>query len=205
MENIYKHLGLKTDPESFKVQYNHNNRFFLDEIRRQPTEAAFTNRVIRTSGFLVAFANHGPDYFVGNSGKAVPELKHWSDIAYLQWTDPAVVAAPGSGELKYVLRYAIENDATISIFNKILEQYRQAGKKVKDWEPKWTGVDFAADSKQAQALLGTPNGYGVAWLLIQHKDKKLLGHKTVEKVTLFYTDREKRLSQPSLLFHLKDV
>jgi hypothetical protein len=41
--------------------------------------------------------------------------------------------------------------------------------------------------------------------LIQHKNKKLLGHKTVCKMTLFFTDNAERGIQPSLLFHLKDV
>jgi hypothetical protein len=41
--------------------------------------------------------------------------------------------------------------------------------------------------------------------LIEHKDKKLLGHKTVDSVTLFFTDNAERGSQPSLLFHLVDV
>jgi hypothetical protein len=190
LDEIYKHLGLKTVQEAFVVIYNQNNRFFLNEAEQGSKDARSTNIVNRTRGFLVAFENHGLNYMIGNSGKAVPDLKHWSDIAYLKWTDPIATVAPESGELKYVLRNAIGNGDTTNIINKVLHQYQQTAKKNKDWEPKWSGIDFPADSEQAQALIGTPNGHGVTWLLIQHKDKKLLGHKAVEKVILFYADKE---------------
>ena len=129
LDKIYKHLRLKTDQEAFVVIYNQNNKFFLNGAEQGSTDAKFTNIVNHTNGFLVAFENHGPNYIVGNSRKAVPDLKHWSNIAYLQWTDPIAATAPGSGELKYVLRNAIENGDTISIINKILNQYRQTAKK----------------------------------------------------------------------------
>ena len=129
LDEIYKHLRLKTDQEAFAVRYNQKNRFFLNGAEQGSTDAKFTNSVNHTNGFIVAFENHGPNYIVGNSGKAVPDLKHWPDIAYLQCTDPIATTVPGSDELKYVLRNAIENGDTISIINKILNQYRQTAKK----------------------------------------------------------------------------
>ena len=205
LDVIYRHFGLRTNQDAFEVIYNHNNRFELKGALKNPTDARFINHINRTTGFLVAFENHGPAYMIGNSSKAVPDLKHWSDIAWLQWTDPTATAAAGSGELKYVLRNAIENKDTLNIIDRIIGGYREENNKENKWVPNWPGIDFAADSMRAQALLGTPNGHGVAWLLIEHKDKKLLGHKTVNKVTLFFTDNDERGSQPSLLFHIEDV
>jgi hypothetical protein len=211
LDEIYVHLGLPTNQKGFEVIYSHNNRFFLNGAQKDSTDAQFINHINRTNGFLVAFENHGPAHMVADSGKAVPELKHWSDVAYLQWTDPIATAAPGSGELRYVLRNAIEDRDTLDVIDKIMDEYRCVNKKDKKdekgerWEPEWPGIEFETDSKQLQALLGTPNGHGVAWLLIQHKNKKLLGHETVCKLTLFFTDNAERSIQPSLLFHLKDV
>jgi hypothetical protein len=205
MNLIYMDLGLRTNQQAFEVIYNHNNRFELNGALKDSTDAQFINQINRTNGFLVAFENHGPAYMIGNSGKAVPDLKHWSDIAWLQWTDPTATAAAGSGELKYVLRNAIENKDTLNIIDRILGGYREEKNKENMWVPNWPGIDFAADSMRAQALLGTPNGHGVVWLLIEHRGKKLLGHKTVDKVTLFFTDNDERGNQPSLLFHLEDV
>jgi hypothetical protein len=89
---------------------------------------------------------------VADSGKAVPELKHWSDVAYLQWTDPIATAAPGSGELRYVLRNAIENGDTLNVIDKIMDEYRRVNKKDKKdengekWEPEWPGIEFGTSS-----------------------------------------------------------
>jgi hypothetical protein len=205
LDEIYNHLGLRTGQKAFEVTYNHNNRFILNGAQKGSTDAHLSNQVNCTNGFLAAFENYGPVYMVGFSGKAVPELKYWSDIACLQCTDQIATAAPGSGELKYVIRNAIENKDTLNIIDIILNECGTVNKKDEEWELEWPGIDFGMDSELLQALLGTSNGHGVAWLLIQHKNEKLLGHKTVDKVTLFFTRNAERGSQPSLLFHIRDV
>ena len=55
------------------------------------------------------------------------------------------------------------------------------------------------ETEEGKALLGTPNGSGIAWLLAQHR--KQLGDKAVKKVQLWYSIT----SAPNLLFHIKDV
>jgi hypothetical protein len=47
----------------------------------------------------------------------------------------------------------------------------------------WPGREYHADSEEGRALLGTPNASSDAYMLIQHK--KHLGHKTVNKITVF--------------------
>jgi hypothetical protein len=73
--------------------------------------------------------------------------------------------------------------------------------------PVFPGISWYTDqNEEAAALLGTPNGSGVAWLLIQHKAQ--LGHKIVDKVTLVYNDRSPpkvNTTIPSLIFELHDV
>jgi len=62
------------------------------------------------------------------------------------------------------------------------------------------------DNAEALALLGTPNGTGVAWLLSQYQ--KELGHKVVKNVTLFWERSaikdEGFKTLPSLVFRLMD-
>jgi hypothetical protein len=152
LDEIYVHLGLPTNQKAFEVIYSHNNRFFLNGAQKDSTDAQFINHINRTNDFLVAFENHGPAHMVADSGKAVPELKHWSDVAYLQWTDPIATAAPGSGELRYVLRNAIENGDTLNVIDKIMDEYRRVNKKDKKdengekWEPEWPGIEFGTSS-----------------------------------------------------------
>lgn len=124
----------------------------------------------------------------------VPDLKHWSDIAYLQWTDPSI--SQGTRELKFVLRSRIENKDTMSVVERIVRDCggSATGQRSFTW-------DMQRD--EAKALLGTPNGSGVAWLLAQHKEQ--LGHKTVDEVTLFWDEECSLTGPPSLLFQLGDV
>jgi hypothetical protein len=75
------------------------------------------------------------------------------------------------------------------------------------------------DTEEAQALLGSVNGSGIGWLLIEHKQQ--LGIKTVKQVTLFYHGWHDDTFEPSwqddtseniyedktyrLLFKLEDI
>jgi hypothetical protein len=117
----------------------------------------------------------------------VPALKFWSDVVYLQWK---MHSSPES-TLKYVLRHNIMNPVTASIVEAI-----NIANSTTTLE--WPGTSYAATSEEGQALLGTPNGSGVAYLLVQHKQE--LGRKTIEKITVF---SEVRLLM--LLFHIVDV
>lgn len=49
--------------------------------------------------------------------------------------------------------------------------------------PHWPGKTFDMVSEAGKVLLGSPNGRGVAWFLLQHK--RAFGFKTVERVVVF--------------------
>jgi len=61
------------------------------------------------------------------------------------------------------------------------------------------------DSEEGKAILGTPNGAGVAWLLIQRKQE--LGHRTIKDVTVFWAEYEENNPGdcPSLLFRIEEI
>jgi hypothetical protein len=58
---------------------------------------------------------------------------------------------------------------------------------------------YKVDTWDAQALLGTPNGKGVAWLVAQRRRE--LGSMCVEWVVIFFTNSE-NWEKPNLLFGL---
>ncbi|KAF2826952.1 hypothetical protein CC86DRAFT_249085, partial [Ophiobolus disseminans] len=137
--------------------------------------AEFESIIERSTGLFIATSNITPAYMVSRLGcpnMKVPELNHWSDIAYLQWTNgmPHVVA-----DLKAIVRLNIENVNTISVIDRIKADL---SKKLGVF------LDANLETEQAKALLGTPNGAGGAWLLSQHQRE--LGHKVVGQVTLFW-------------------
>jgi hypothetical protein len=68
------------------------------------------------------------------------------------------------------------------VLNKIISKHGQFT------YDKWPGVTFSMESEEGKAILGTPNGCGVAFMLIQHG--KALGEKRIEKVTLFHAAKQ---------------
>jgi hypothetical protein len=146
------------------------------------SKALFASTINREYGILIAEANFGPrDRWEGAGVPILPLLQHWSDVAYLQWTPP--YCQPNNTELNYVLRSSIRNHNTVLLVQHIMRDYRHSTNQTASWLPSGPrGLNFDVNTEQAEALLGTPNGSGVAWLLIQHKGP--LGHKVAEKITL---------------------
>ena len=172
------------------------------------TQAEFVSIIDRAKGLLIAARNHSPSSQVAETkldGSPLPELQHWSDMAYLQWTDPRLQTLPG--DLKDVIRSRIENETTIAVIERIIagRGYREGFKTPGCYYPDAAGLSWGMETEEAKALLGTPNGSGVARLLVQHK--RQFGWKVVESVTLFWdaVDRGYPSTHPSLLFRLKDV
>jgi hypothetical protein len=200
---FFEALGMNPSESATEILDRHNRLSSIHGAMASATDAEFKNVMDYENGLLIAWANHSPDYLVGSSGGAVPELKHWSDMAYLQWCDPKVSRCENS-ELKYVLRHEIQNKGTLAIMRRIEDEYRRVNGMEDGWKPVWPGITLEADSAESKALLGTPNGHGVAWLLIQHK--RQLGHMAVGKITVFLCDpTEPGCRSSSLLFHLNKI
>jgi hypothetical protein len=68
----------------------------------------------------------------------------------------------------------MDNDKTKSVI-KILNGERR--------HLPWPGLTFPMTELPGLAMLGTPNGYGVAWLLIQHRAQ--FGRRTIESVKVW--------------------
>lgn len=161
-------------------------------------------------------------------GERYPRLMHWSDIAYLQILSqsnvdtighrmplgavlPRLEAVKG---LKYVIRSGIENIDTNIVVHEIIQRYNggacsydTAGQRFDAGCPHcshkipWPGMTFEMGSEEMLALLGTPNGCGVAWLLAQHGE--FVG-KTIGRVRL-WSDLKKHPLTPNLLFYMEDA
>jgi hypothetical protein len=86
-------------------------------------------------------------------GDLLPELKYWSDADYLYWAQ----LADDTDVLKYVVRLGVANKATLTIISEILNRHPDLGPF-----PIWPGIQLDIETDQANALLGTPNGAGVA-------------------------------------------
>jgi hypothetical protein len=114
----------------------------------------------------------------------------------LQWQNAAGNA--NVGRLKYIFRATITNTDTQNI---VTEALSRTGRTLGNWDNR---VEFSMFTKEGLAILGTPNGSGVAWFLINHKAQ--MGVKTIGSVFVWAEDPSQigdRLER-SLLFTIVD-
>jgi hypothetical protein len=117
--------------------------------------------------------------------KILPDIKAWSDVTFVEWQTQAQNANQDVKQLKYVFRYQIANKEATKIIKAI------AGSLL---TLQWPGVTFpmtnedGSPNENGRAILGTPNGLGVAYLLSTHKAQ--LGHKTIESVHVWSKRRD---------------
>ncbi|KAF2448498.1 hypothetical protein P171DRAFT_518017 [Karstenula rhodostoma CBS 690.94] len=174
----------------------HSQKDTVGDTEKTVSHAHFSQTVNRKEGVLIAVSNLKA---YPAPVKKTPQLKYWSDVAYLQLLGPsATFPTPSTTlNLKYIIRHGVANSITQSMVGHILDIH-DVGK------PVWPGIELSMDTDEGKAILSTPNGWGVAYLLAQHKAQ--LGLKTVDKVTIFYTYELSSISKlPSLVFWLRDL
>ncbi|KAH7077580.1 hypothetical protein BKA63DRAFT_551841 [Paraphoma chrysanthemicola] len=135
----------------------------LDRTYHCDAVAHFMQVVNPRAGLIVACDNASPaaaDSMHGRNGGSLPDLRFWSDVAFLQWKSRAAMFGL-TKNLKYVLRYQVMNHATnlaVAAINEI-----NGTKKLQ-----WPGITYDSASVEGNALLGTPTGSSIAYLLNVH-------------------------------------
>lgn len=87
--------------------------------------------------------------------------------------------------LRYVMRLMVMNEDTQDIVSEALRNDGIAS----GVPPAWPGHTFSPSNnggrglKAYQAVLGTPNISGVAWMLINHRDE--LNYRNIESITVW--------------------
>jgi hypothetical protein len=99
------------------------------------------------------------------------DVTRWSDVVFTEWQTQAHLDISG---LQYVFRLQMANDITMSVINTLNGHMSHLP---------WPGLTFPMTELQGLAILGTPNGFGVAWLLIQHRAQ--FGRRTIESVRVW--------------------
>lgn len=119
----------------------------------------------------------GSDFTISpeEANKRIPPLNRQSDVMWAVWK--AIARFPN--DLRYIGRDTITNDDTRGIMNDIFKK-GPMGKSVA-----WPGLTFEIDREEAQALLGTPNGLAIAYILADRA--KELGKRSLS-VTIFVAE-----------------
>ncbi|KAH7127228.1 hypothetical protein B0J11DRAFT_579636 [Dendryphion nanum] len=194
------------------VQAEHDNRFGpiplenqdydVDGRRYRSTGSYFKSAMNRMYGVVLLSSSYGPE----NEGQfrsppvpahELPLLKRLSDVVWGMWSQNA---GPNYiGNVRYFFRWSITNIAASQIIKRAL-----TGKKLVESYPcdSFQSTDPAPRDEAFYALLGSPNGLGVAYFLIQHKGT--LGVKYVHKIDVFGFDSVLVSNKPILVFHISD-
>ena len=161
-------------------------------------------------GAIFASNNRAPRAALDQSGRhEYPVISHWSDVAFLQWRSESRRYESQTGSLappiRYIFRCQIVNKKTRKVIENIVDEKRKAADQDTNIQVCYT---VSTSTPEGKALLATPNGAGVAYLLIQHKEQ--LGVKTITEIDIFLSSREEiyarsRSIDYSLRFHVSQV
>lgn len=119
-----------------------------------------------------------------------------SSVTFLEWQHEA--DANQLKDLRFILKLNIENAPTMNVIYQAVGGQNNLG----TWQNKAT---FSLEQDEGIALLGTPIGTGVGYILAQHKDQ--LGHRTVGQVYVWDQSASSRPRpdssiHPCLLFEI---
>jgi len=120
-----------------------------------------------------------------------PALAHTSDIMFALWKDEVKERGTNIGDLNYFLSVCIDNEVALRIID-------QVAKGDLSFYP---GLAFSTQEPEGKALLGTPNGVAIGYLLSQHKE--VMGLRYVDSVRVFKSDCHDHA--PCLMFHISKV
>jgi len=146
----------------------------------QPSGSRYANVFNTQGGLIAADENFNPKTSspeIEEQGLPYVQRKQWSDLTFLTWQHLCSTAGTDVGGLKYVFQVSISNTETEDMMDEALSR---SGATYGDWENRQT---WYAGSEEYNALLGTPNSSGVAWLLINHK--RQMGIKTIKAISVF--------------------
>ncbi|KAJ5565315.1 hypothetical protein N7513_001557 [Penicillium frequentans] len=154
----------------------------VTRTEQEATDGFYINIMSPAAGLIIAENNQNPAIM---SGGRSPPLSKWSDVVFINWATLARSTGSSVGNLKYLIRTHIVNLDTLNILKIV------CGGPC----PAWPGTSFDINQKKKSgvlinqnglALLGTPNGGGAAWLLINHK-QQLGARKAPVSVTAWTT------------------
>ncbi|KAK5126561.1 hypothetical protein LTR85_009495 [Meristemomyces frigidus] len=185
-----------------KVKWENDKEVNVDGHSYLPSEAYYINIFNPTHGAILAVDNHAPKDTAPDMHPAdITALYRWSDIAFLTWEHLTGTSQTQLRGLKYILGVNVINDDTMTC----IQNFAPANDI--DNLPQWPGLTFDTTSVAGMTLLGSPNGAGIGWFLLQHKDK-LGSNRHVIKITVWESatpeERDMLGPIPCMLFGISD-
>lgn len=132
-----------------------------------------------------------------------PPLTYWSDIVYLQMRRAYDMRQTSTSGLelrppRWILQDDVKNRETIAVICWIVGLDFRGGQSRPVPPPSYddrNGPILLEPGKEGfAAILGSPNGRGIAWLLIQHAD--VFGRKEVKRIRIWKAQSKVQVEEP---------
>ena len=133
------------------------------------------------------------------NGKLIP-LKLWSDVTFLEWQQQCLYTESDIKGLKWIMRRNLRNDMAISVLPKVLKKNGVNSGEVGGWDDR---VVLRPESEGFNTLCGTPNGSGVVFFLLDHREQ--LGRMEVKSIIIWSKGQGKVAYAPTLVFEVGAV
>ncbi|KAL8770987.1 MAG: hypothetical protein Q9209_003406 [Squamulea sp. 1 TL-2023] len=188
-DDVFEHLPPREprqDDYSF-VKLDQDREFASAEgPSNKPTGAEYHGYYMPFHGSILIKAAFSPTYHMRRDGipaaeikKFIPRLNQLSDVAWEVWK--AIADQPKT--LRFFGRDEVSNSVTSPLLDYLFTRDRRS------LEVPWSHrLTYGLDSDEGKALLATPNGIAVAWLLIHHHET--LGRRD-PRVSIFQVGRRR--------------
>ncbi|KAJ5899320.1 hypothetical protein N7495_004064 [Penicillium taxi] len=191
-------LGVKDD-DLIYIEIAHDETVIVDGVTYALTGAHYDNMYDVHDGLIIVNDIQSP----GAVNRECPvdhltKLQRWSDVSFLQWQELCRSRQHSVKKLNHVVQTLVTNPITESVLCKALGETENT-----NWEKYKDGLILDSKGDAFTAVLGTPNGSGTAWMLIQHKDQ--LGLKKVSQITVYGIKVLELKWVPALVFKIGDV
>ncbi|KAB8199136.1 hypothetical protein P875_00095127 [Aspergillus parasiticus SU-1] len=158
----------------------------------EATHAFYKATISTKAGYISAEENISPAHMIAQqmNGNPAPAISRLSDVYFLLWKEVAGKSEAELKNIKYFVRHHVINGHSLDVALEVASG-KPLPPRGKD-EPRdtsmveeWPGKSYDMSTDDGKAILGTPNGAGVARFLMDHKLE--LGVKAPSKVTVFKT------------------
>ena len=187
--------------EQVRLILSRRSSMHADRTQR-PTGGFYRNFYNPTQAVIIAVDNVSPG--AASNGAPRPELGRFSDLLWLEWKHQCGLAGTNVGSLQYMVRSNIITGDTIQVIEDVLERLDKPLEP-----PPWDqAVEVPVGTRglatrEGTALLGTPHGFGVAYMLLQHRQ---FINKRIGSIVIYSTRANPNSpSQVNMLFKLVDV
>lgn len=155
-------------------------------------------------GLIISTAEYSPRFRIlkARLNTSEPPLKHWSDVVYLNYEKICNDHNRSVRGLKHIFRQNIDNSTSHKIIELAMQNKFNKSYPAPAWGDRCV---FHSGEDGANAILASPNGRGIAWMLLTHRAQ--LGMKRIKSIAVFEqdgVDSEKKYG-PTLYFELENI